>query len=84
MVRTGYTADIFLIRYLRRYYPDVHSRLCRKVKVAFAREGDKHESDAFIRALEEATRNTVLTEADYEAIAAEVRANREHREQAEG
>ena len=32
VVRTGYTADIFLIRYLRRYYPDVHSRLCRKVK----------------------------------------------------
>ena len=58
--------------------------LCRKVKVAFAREGDKHESEAFIRALEEATRNTVLTEADYDAIAAEVRANRAHREQAEG
>lgn len=57
--------------------------LCRKVKVGFGREDDRHESDAFIRALEEATRNVVLTVADYDAIAAEVRANREHREQAE-
>ncbi len=58
--------------------------LCRKVKVGFSREGDKYESDAFIRALEEATRNVVLTEADYDAIAAEVRANRAHRSEAEG
>jgi len=58
--------------------------LCRKVKVGFGREGDRHESDAFIRALEEATRDVVLTVADYDAIAAEVRANRKHRERAEG
>lgn len=58
--------------------------LCRKVKVGFGRAGDKHESDAFIRALEEATRDVVLTEADYDAIAAEVRANRTHREEMEG
>lgn len=61
----------------------VSVELCRKVKVGFGRDGDKHESDAFIRALEEATRDVSLTTADYDAIAAEVRANKEHRKQKE-
>ena len=58
----------------------VSVELCRKVEVGFGREGDLHKSEAFIRALEEATRNVVLTVADYEAVAAEVRANRAHNE----
>lgn len=68
--------------------PDVNNRqvglrvsveLCRKVKVGFGRDGDKYESQAFIRALEEATREVSLTVADYDAISAEVRANQSHR-----
>lgn len=61
----------------------VSIELCRKVKVGFGRDSDRHESEAFIRALEEATRDVILTVADYEAVAAEVRANKERREQAE-
>lgn len=57
----------------------VSVELCRKVKVGFGRDGDKHESDAFIRALEEATRDVILTVADYDAVAAEVRANKNRR-----
>lgn len=62
----------------------VSVELCRKVKVGFGRDGDKHESEAFVRALEEATRDVILTVADYDAVAAEVRANKEHRKHAEG
>ena len=62
----------------------VSIELCRKVKVGFGREGDKYESEAFIRALEEATRNVALTTADYDAISAEVRANQSHRDGMEG
>lgn len=57
----------------------VSVELCRKVKVGFGRDGDKYESQAFIRALEEATRDIELVAADYDAIAAEVRANESHR-----
>ena len=69
--------------------PNIHNRqvglrlgieLCRKVKVGFGKKGDRHESTAYIRALEEATRDVVLTLSDYEAIADEVRANRIRRE----
>ena len=55
----------------------VSVELCRKVEVGFGRDGDTYKSEAFIRALEEATRDVALTVADYEAIAAEVRANRQ-------
>ena len=61
----------------------VSIELCRKVKVGFGRDSDRHDSEAFIRALEEATRDVILTVADYEAVATEVRANKKHREQAE-
>jgi len=52
---------------------------CRKVEKTFARPGDKSKNLAFIRALEDATRDVVLTEEDYEIILAEVKANKQKR-----
>ena len=49
--------------------------LCRKVEVKYAKDGDKGGSLAFIRALEDATRDVCLTVKDYQAIAREARAN---------
>ena len=48
---------------------------CRKVEKKFTLPGDTAKSLAFIRALEEATREVRLTADDYETILAESRAN---------
>lgn len=53
--------------------------LCRKVEKKYARPEDDNKSVAFIRALEDATRNVRLDAADYDAIAAEAHANLEKR-----
>lgn len=53
--------------------------LCRKVENQFSRPGDKSKYLPFIRALEEATREVVLNEDDYEAIATEIRNNKNRR-----
>ena len=52
---------------------------CRKVEKTFSRPGDKSRNLAYIRALEDATRDVVLTEEDYEIILAEVKANKQKR-----
>lgn len=49
--------------------------LCFKVRAAFARPDDCHESDAFIRALEEGTRDVTLPKKAYEEIAEQIRMN---------
>ena len=53
--------------------------LCRKVEKEFSRPGDKAKSLAFVRALEEATRDIELDDEDYELIAAEIKANKKVR-----
>ncbi len=53
--------------------------LCRKVEKKYGRRDDESRSVAYIRALEDATRNVRLTADDYDAIAAEARANLERR-----
>lgn len=55
----------------------VSVQLCRKISVGFSKPSDRFESQAFIRALEEATRDVVLTVEDYQKIASEVQANRD-------
>lgn len=50
--------------------------LCRKVENRFSLPGDKSRYLPFVRALEEATRDIILTADDYEAIAEEVRNNK--------
>lgn len=52
---------------------------CRKVEKTFSRPGDKSKNLAYIRALEDATRDVILDEADYEIILAEVKANKQKR-----
>ena len=54
--------------------------LCRKVEKEFTRTGDKSKGLAYVRALEEATREIVLDDADYEIIAEEIRQNKVKRE----
>ena len=46
-----------------------------KVRYGFSRPGDKDDTPAYIRALEEATRNVELPAEAYEEIAAKKRAN---------
>lgn len=53
--------------------------LCRRVERQFSRPADKSKYLPFIRALEEATRDVELSEADYEAIAEEIRQNKNRR-----
>ena len=53
--------------------------LCFKVKRAFGRPEDRHESDAWIRMAEEATRDILLTAEDYDAIAEAIRKNQSKR-----
>ena len=53
--------------------------LCFKVKNAFGRASDKGDSEAWVRMAEEATRNILLTAEDHEAIAAEIRKNKNKR-----
>lgn len=48
---------------------------CEKVLKKYKLPDDDGDARAFVRALEDATRNVSLTPADYEAITAEVRAN---------
>ena len=69
--------------------PDVNKRqvstrvdieLCRKVEKEFSRRDDKSKNIAFIRALEEATRDIQLDDADYKLIAKEIKANKAKRE----
>lgn len=59
----------------------VRIETCKKVVAKFGVEGDAGEAPAFVRALEDATREVTLTPEDYEAIAAEVRRNLEKRMQ---
>lgn len=54
--------------------------LCRKVEKEFSRPGDKSKSLSFVRALEEATRDVLLDDEDYAAIAQEIKANKHKRE----
>lgn len=56
--------------------------LCRKVEKKYAKDGDKGTSVAYVRALEDATRDVILTVADYRAIAAEAKANEKARKEA--
>lgn len=53
--------------------------ICRAVEKEFSRPGDKHKSDAFLRALEEATRNVPITLEDFELIRAEYLKNEQNR-----
>ena len=53
--------------------------ICRAVEKAFARPGDKFKSDAFIRALEEATRDVPIMLEDFEIIRAEYLKNQKNR-----
>lgn len=69
--------------------PDINKRqvstrvdieLCRKVEKEFSRHDDKSKNIAFIRALEEATRDIQLDDQDYKLIAKEIKANKAKRE----
>lgn len=53
----------------------VNVETCRAVEKKFGRKGDVSASLPFIRALEDATRDVVLSPADYQLIANEVREN---------
>lgn len=73
--------------------PNVHNRqiglrpsieLCRKVEKKFAKNSDAAGSLAYIRALEEATRDVLLSAKDYQAIAREASANEAARAKAKG
>ena len=54
---------------------NVPVEVCVKVEQAFTREGDKGRGVAFVRALEEATRDIVLTVENARAVADEIDAN---------
>lgn len=56
---------------------DLHT--CRAVEKKFAKPGDKSEVVAYIRAIEDATRDVLLTADDYRIIAAQVEANENKR-----
>ena len=56
---------------------DLH--LCRAVEKKFRRDDDTSDVVAYIRALEEATRDVILTASDYKIIAAAIEANEEKR-----
>lgn len=47
----------------------------KKAERGFAKEGDQSFRESIVRAVEEATRSTALTPADYRAIAEETEAN---------
>lgn len=53
----------------------VNVETCRAVEKKFGRSDDSSASLAFIRALEDATRDVVLSADDYQRIADEVRSN---------
>jgi len=57
----------------------VRIETCEKVLKKYGLPEDTGDSAAFVRALEDATRNVALFPEDYEAIAAEVRENLEKR-----
>ena len=56
--------------------------LCRKVERKYLRDDDRGNSVAYIRALEDATRDVRLTTKDYSEIAAEARRNAQRRKAA--
>jgi len=49
--------------------------LCKKVEAKYARPEDKDRTVAYIRALEDATRDVMLTVEQYEEIAKEAKEN---------
>jgi len=53
--------------------------LCKKVETKYSRHDDKDKTIAFIRALEDATRDVVLTAKQWEEIALEVKENEKKR-----
>ena len=55
--------------------------LCRKVEKKYLKAGDSGKSLAYIRALEDATRDVLLTAKDYQAIAREAKANERARKE---
>lgn len=57
----------------------VRIETCKKVLKKYGLPDDTGDSAAFVRALEDATRNVALLPEDYEAIAAEVQANLDKR-----
>lgn len=59
----------------------VDIEICKKAERKFRTSPDDSLSVIYARALEEATRDVVLTPEDYEAIAEEMRNNRKKREQ---
>ena len=52
---------------------------CEKVLKKYKMPGDNGDANAFVRALEDATRDVSLSPKDYEEITAEVRKNFEKR-----
>ena len=52
---------------------DLH--LCRAVEKKFRRKDDTSEVTAYIRALEDSTRDVLLTAEDYKVIAKQIEAN---------
>lgn len=52
---------------------DLH--LCRAVEKKFRRDDDKSDVVAYIRALEDSTRDVALTASDYKIIAKQIEAN---------
>lgn len=52
---------------------DLH--LCKAVEIKYLRPDDKDLGTAYIRALEDATRDVKLTAKDYQEIAEEIRRN---------
>ena len=59
----------------RQFSARLDIELCVKVEKRYMRRNDNNRVTSYIRALEDATRDVVLTSADYQKIAAEVRAN---------
>lgn len=57
--------------------------LCRCIEVKFGRKYDTSKSTAFIRALEDATRDVQLSSKDYKIIAEEIRLNELKRRRAQ-
>ena len=58
----------------------VDIEICKKAERKFRTSPEDSLSVIYARALEEATRDVLLTPEDYEAIAEEMRANKEKRE----
>ena len=56
---------------------DLH--LCRAVEAKYSFESDKAKSDAYIRALEDATRGWILNEQDYRIILSQIHENESKR-----